>query len=81
MTTRDIRPGEAVRLHWGTDRQADYLAQSPCDDGRNGHWYCATHPGVHLPNNISMSSHVEGPGRHVEVWICHQHGPEAPYKE
>jgi len=80
MTTRDIRPGEAVRLHWRAEDQADYLAQPACSE-QAGHWYCATHPDAWVPNNISMSSHVEGPGKHVEVWICHQHGPEAPFKE
>lgn len=79
MATRPIKPGEAVRMRWFEDEQEDLLAGMPCSDTAPGNWYCATHPKADVHNNFMMSSHVDEPGNHVEVWICHEHGPEAPF--
>ena len=78
MTTRKAAIGESVRLRWDTPEQADHLVQPACSLPVGGHHYCATHPDADVWNNLMMSSHVDGPGRHVEVWICNEHGPEVP---
>lgn len=79
MAKRPIKPGERVKLYTGTGREVAVTAGMPCSDTAPGHWYCASHPQASVPNNLSMSSHVGDPGNHVEVWVCHEHGPEAPY--
>lgn len=78
MSTRPIKPGEAVRLSWNRPEQADYLAGLPCSDTAPGRWYCATHPDADVHNNLAMSLHCDELGSHVEVWVCVEHGPEAP---
>jgi hypothetical protein len=78
MSTRSIQPGEPVTLYTGRGRTIQSVAGWPCSDTAPGHWYCASHPNADTHNNISMSSHCDGPGQHLEVWVCHEHGPESP---
>lgn len=78
MATRNIEPGEKVRLYTPKGKGIDAEASESCH-GEGGHWFCATHPDASVPNNISMTGHVQdAPGDHVEVWVCHVHGPEVP---
>ncbi|HXS46444.1 MAG TPA: hypothetical protein VN756_03165 [Solirubrobacterales bacterium] len=77
MTTRKITAGEALRLGWQTPGQADYLAQPSCK-GTKGRHYCATHPDADVHNNLAFDFHLEESGKHVEVWLCDDHGPEVP---
>lgn len=82
MSTRKAQVGEAIPMDWRYSGQeptghTDFLVQPACDGVAGGH-YCVTHPDADVRNNISFTSHVEGPGKHVEVWLCPVHGPEAP---
>lgn len=78
MATRGAKVGELVTLRKPGGDTFVHQAGAPCDIDR-GHWACSAHPTAALANNLSASWHFGDPGEHVEVWICHEHGPEAPY--
>jgi hypothetical protein len=81
VSTRKAEVGEAIPMHWRqsatSSGHTDYLVQPSCS-GVPGFHYCVPHPDADARNNMSFNSHVDGPGKHVEVWICPLHGPEVP---
>lgn len=64
------------------DTVREYSVKPACESKNGGHWYCSTHL-KHFPNQFEKDTHISGYGdhgprvRHVLVWICHEHGPEA----
>lgn len=77
MSTRKAEVGEAIPMDWRRDGHTDYLVRPSCK-GSFGYHYCVSHPDADVRNNMSFNSHLEGPGKHVEVWVCPEHGPEVP---
>ena len=79
MSTPTVRPiewGEEVTVHDG-DRDVVWVSAKPCEDGIEGHWYCATHR-EGFSNNMMKDSHISGSGEHAMAWVCHVHGIEVP---
>lgn len=62
---------------WITPPATRAQVLAPCESKTGGHWYCATHR-EEFPNQLTKDSHISGRGQHVLVWICDEHGPEAP---
>lgn len=83
MSTRKAVAGEAIAMDWRYSASqeptghVDYLVQPSCGGSRGAH-YCPLHPEADVRSNMSYNSHLEGPGKHVEVWLCAEHGPEVP---
>lgn len=80
MSNRKAQVSEAVPMDWSDDGKAhvDYLVQPECE-GTFGHHVCITHPKADTHNNFMAGSHFLSPGKHVEVWLCPTHGPEAAH--
>lgn len=86
MATRKATVGETITItghgwvtYEGEVPTTEYTVNEACaGNGGGGSHYCPTHPDADVHNNWMMSSHVEGPGKHIEVWICSEHGPEVP---
>jgi len=52
------------------------VVRKPCESKSNGHWYCVTHHKSFV-HNFDKDTHIST-GRHMLVWICHEHGAEQP---
>lgn len=69
--------GDKVPVKFGkeTDQQ---VVCAPCEDAKNGRWYCVTHR-QHFDNQLQKDSHITV-GTHKLVWLCFAHGPEVDPK-
>lgn len=71
----DVLVGDPVTLHG--ERLTAVMA---CEDGFGGYWHCGLCD-QGFGNNMSANSHVmdgHQPDERVMVWVCREHGPEAP---
>lgn len=67
---REAQEGETVKW-WGDERTV-----APACSADSGSWYCATHE-EGFRGNWMVTSHSEDGKKHVLVWVCGEHGPEA----
>ena len=57
-------------------RKEFVTAKPPCEDRRNGNWFCVTH-NLTFGNQIEKDNHIQG-GTHLLAWKCNEHGLEQP---
>lgn len=67
---REAAAGETVTW-WGDDRVV-----APTCDNESGAWYCSTHE-EGFQGNWMVTNHSDDGKRHLLVWVCAEHGPEA----
>jgi len=76
MTVETVKAGLAIRVTQADGRAGQVQVKAACKNKSNGHWYCVSHQ-EGFPNNFDKDTHIRT-GAHEMVWICHEHGAEAP---
>jgi hypothetical protein len=71
MSVEAVQIGELIELPMRV------IVRPPCPNKTNGHWYCLTHQ-KGFANQFMKDTHISQTGKHKLVWVCHEHGPEAP---
>lgn len=75
MATRKAQVGEQIT----SSAYPDGAPVNEGCEGSTGYHLCASHPDADIRSNLGMNGHVEyESGPHIEVWVCHEHGPEVP---
>ena len=73
-----VKAGEIIKIKYPFNPTIEEVVIKPaCDDKTGGQWYCATHE-CWPENQFMKNSHIQEPGMHRLVWICHKHGAEEP---
>lgn len=78
MTITASVVGELIKLpvRTGEGKPVEIRVEAACDDKHGGRWFCVTHQ-ERFDNQLQKDFHVTD-GTHELVWICFDHGPEAP---
>ncbi len=74
---KTVKRGDMVRINSRQDIPYNATVLPPCESKNNGHWACVTHT-EDFANNMMKDGHIETRGKHLLVWMCHEHGPEEP---
>ena len=76
---RSVSEGDEIKLLVGPSHDRQWwitAALAPCESQHGGHWFCLTH-NEGFQNQLQKDGHINR-GDHELVWMCHEHGPEAP---
>lgn len=70
-----VTEGDTIKFKF-RGRMQEEKVKPPCENKRNGAWYCTTH-NLRL-DEFGKSEHYDKRGPHLMAWLCFEHGFEQP---